>query len=195
MLVKKPKVTKSLDAVNLLVTTLYPRKVNMHPVKVMVSKVRISLFLVSFTGFHVQLQKGWEGMSICGDARWLSQSLVMIRFAWSIIHINVLFKFDPKIPKFWFSMEKSCQGWPEMCKLFNLRNITQNQRSGGYTWRALVLSHPATATAEDLRVVGSGQPGKMLGSRHISLRGQWLTYGGCDDVDVAAFLYGSRKRI
>ena len=90
-----------------------------------------------FSGFHVQLQKGWEVMSICGDERWLSQSLVMIKFAWSIIHINVLFKFDPKIPKFWFSMEKSCQGWSEICKLFNLRNITQNQRSGGYTWRAL----------------------------------------------------------
>ena len=60
-----------------------------------------------------------------------------------------------------------------------------------YVEGTLVLSHPATtakysnpkdlATAEDLRVVGSGQPGKMLGRscimyisifRHISLRSQ-----------------------
>jgi len=110
VLVKKPKVTKRLDAEicwsRHVTALLYPPKVNMYSVKVMVSKVRISFFLVSFS----QLQKGWEVMSICGDERWLSQSLVMIKFAWSIIHINVLFKFDPKLPKFWFSMEKSCQG-------------------------------------------------------------------------------------
>ncbi len=79
-----------------------------------------SVFLLLFgVIFRVSCSTSEGAWRVCHiDERWLSQSLVMIRSDWSIIHINVLFNFDPKLPKLWFSMEKSCQGWSEIYRFF-----------------------------------------------------------------------------